>query len=112
MARSLLKPEPYTCLPWNIQASDVQAEKLRQGVEKVDLKFCLNWHFHACESETQLWQDLQRDREKFDVEFSKDKESISALAHFILLEQLDLVAADDGGQTIFGSVLKSSPKHL
>jgi len=95
-------------LRWRITAEGVQAEMERQKVDKVDLKFCLQWHANEFNTDGQLYRDITRFGE---ASFTKDKESLSALVHFMLLEHLELIA-DDGGMTVIGNALRDSPKHL
>jgi len=97
-------------LPWKISAEAVQAEMKRQEVEKVDMKFCLQWHANEFNTDGQLYKDITRTGDEKPT-FTKDKESLSALTHFMLLEHLELIA-DDGGMTVIGNALTDSPKHL
>lgn len=97
-----------TGLRWRITASAVQAELKRQDVEKVDLKFCLQWHANEFHTEGQLYRDFQG---KGEATCDKDANSLAALVHFMLLEHLELIA-DDGGMTVIGNALRDSPKHL
>jgi hypothetical protein len=80
----------------------------RQGVEKVDLKFCLQWHTHEFEREGQLYKDLTK---YGDSVFTSHTNSLAAYVHFMLLEHLELIA-DDGGMTVLGNVLNDTPRHL
>merc|ERR1740127_111700 len=53
-----------------------------------------------------------KDLTKFgDPQFTNDRNSLSALVHFMLLEHLELIA-EDGGMTVLGNVLKDSPRQL
>jgi hypothetical protein len=95
-------------LRWRINIENLHHEMMRQGVEKVDLKFCLQWHAYEFEREGPLYQDLQR---YGDSSFSDHPQALAALVHFMLLEHLELIA-DDGGMTVLGNVLKDTPRHL
>lgn len=95
-------------LRWRIDADRIKAEMDRQQVDKVDLKFCLMWHAHDCDNNGQLCKDLGRPGES---SFTKDRESLSALVHFMLLEHLELIA-EDGEMTVIGNSLKDTPRHL
>lgn len=77
-------------------------------MDKVDFKFCLQWHAFEFEREGTLYKDLTK---YGDPVFSNDSNCLSALVHFMLLEHLELIA-DDGGMTVLGNVLKDSPQHL
>jgi hypothetical protein len=112
-ARKIEPDQSFTGLNWRITADAVQAEMQRQKVDKVDLKFCLNWHQHEHEIDGELFKQIAvpTPRRKGDVSFTKDKESLSALVHFMLLEQLDIIS-NDGSPTVFGEALRNSPKHL
>mmetsp|Transcript_50726 Transcript_50726/g.117800 ORF Transcript_50726/g.117800 Transcript_50726/m.117800 type:complete len:761 (+) Transcript_50726:91-2373(+) len=95
-------------LRWRIDSKAVEEEMRRQEVDKVDFKFCLQWHAHEFHNEGQLYKDIK----KFgDPTFSNDMNSLAALVHFMLLEHLELIA-DDGEMTVLGNVLKDSPRHL
>merc|ERR1740127_180466 len=53
-----------------------------------------------------------KDLTKFgDPQFTNDRNSLSALVHFMILEHLELIA-EDGGMTVLGNVLKDTPRHL
>jgi len=80
----------------------------RQHVDKIDFKFCLQWHAHEFHNEGQLYKDVTKFGEPT---FSNDRFSLAALVHFMLLENLELIA-DDGGMTVLGNVLKDSPRPL
>lgn len=110
-------PKPVEIIPdatggkrlrWRITKDALDAEMRRQGADKVDLKFCLNWHAEAFNNEWDLFKDLQKFGE---ATFTKDQNSLSCLVHFMLLEHLELIA-DDGGMTVIGNALKDSPRHL
>jgi len=95
-------------LRWRITQEALDAEMTRQGTDRVDLKFCLNWHAEAFNNEWELFKDLSKYGES---SFTKDQNSLSCLVHFMLLEHLELIA-DDGGMTVIGNALKDSPRHL
>jgi len=95
-------------LRWKIEADAVKQEMQRQGVEKVDFKFCLEWHAHEFHVEGQLYKDMTKFGEPT---FSNDTESLAAIVHFMLLEHMELIA-DDGGMTVLGNVLKDVPRNM
>lgn len=95
-------------LRWRIHIDLLQLEMLRQNVEKIDLKFCLQWHAHEFEKEGRLYKDLTIPGE---ATFSDHPLALAALVHFMLLEHLELIA-DDGGMTVLGNVLKDTPRRL
>jgi hypothetical protein len=95
-------------LRWRITKEAVMLEMERQRVEKVDLKFCLQWHANDFNNDGQLYKDITKYGE---ATFTKDRESLAALVHFQLLEHLELIA-DDGVMTVIGNALSNSPKHL
>mmetsp|Transcript_104029 Transcript_104029/g.323462 ORF Transcript_104029/g.323462 Transcript_104029/m.323462 type:complete len:749 (-) Transcript_104029:78-2324(-) len=95
-------------LRWRILQESVGEEMRRQEVDKVDFKFCLQWHAHEFHNEGQLYKDLKKYGEPT---FSHDTNSLAALVHFVLLEHLELIA-DDGAMTVLGDVLKDSPRQF
>jgi len=95
-------------LRWRIETKGVEAEMQRQGVEKIDFKFCLQWHANEYHTEGQFYKDITKFGEPT---LSNDVNSLAALVHFMLLEHLELIA-DDGGMTVLGDVLKDTPRHL
>jgi len=104
----VIQPEITQGLCWKVKAAAVKAEMARQGVEKVDFKFCLNWHSHEFENEGQLMKGLTDGGAST---CDADLRSLSALVHFIVLEKLDLIS-DDGAATVLGDVLKQTPANL
>lgn len=107
-ANCVIKPGQIKGLRWRIDNQMVQAEMQRQGADKIDLKFCLQWHADAVHNEGQLCKGLEQPGE---CSFTKDRESLSALVHFMLLEQVGLIA-EDGEMTVIGNSLKDTPRHL
>jgi hypothetical protein len=95
-------------LRWKINKEALDAEKVRQGRSKVDMKFCLTWHHNEFQTDGQLYKDLN----KFgDNTHANDRDCLSAMVHFMLLENLELIA-DDGSCTVFGEALKDAPSRL
>jgi len=95
-------------LKWIVSKEKLQAEMKRQERTEVDLKFCLTWHTHEFNNDGELVTELT----KFGPSsYSEDKDCLSATVHFMLLEHLEIIAGD-GNATVFGNVLKDSPKHL
>merc|ERR1712107_891089 len=47
-----------------------------------------------------------------DPKFSADANSLAALVHFMVLENLELISSEDGGMTVLGNVLKDTPRQL
>jgi len=107
--QTLLQPKKLKKgLRWRITKDAVDSEMRRQGVDKIDFRFCLRWHAHEFELEGQFYKDIT----KFgDPIVTNDQASIAAVVHFMLLEHLELIS-DDGGATVLGNVLKDSPRHL
>lgn len=105
----VIMPHMKGGLKWNITASAVKAELHRQGVDRVDFKFCLNWHAHEFENEGPLMRGLTQHGYPTS---SPDENSLAALVHFMLLEHLELIDRDEGGATVLGSALKDTPRNL
>mmetsp|Transcript_45280 Transcript_45280/g.105693 ORF Transcript_45280/g.105693 Transcript_45280/m.105693 type:complete len:759 (+) Transcript_45280:77-2353(+) len=105
----LIQPDIQQGLRWKITSQSVKAEMARQGVEKVDFKFCLNWHAREFEQDGPLMQGI---KEPQPPSFDNDLHSLSALVHFLVLEKLDLISAEDGGATVLSDVLKDTPRTL
>merc|ERR1719264_377228 len=76
----------------------------RQGSNRVDYKFCLNWHAHECEKEGPLIQNVTQDGFP-----SADNhiECLAALVHLMVLENLGMIS-EDAGMTVLGDVLKDT----
>lgn len=104
----IIQPRIPKGLRWNINQEAVEEEMRRQGVTKVDFKFCLQWHSHQFEIDGPLMRGVTRDGYPT---ATNDINSLSALVHFMVLEHLELIA-EDAGMTVFGNVLKDSPVHL
>ncbi|CAE8691263.1 unnamed protein product [Polarella glacialis] len=113
VAHRVLVPEKLTnCLRWKISADAVAAELERQGIEKVDFKFCLRWHAHEFHNDGKLIKDITgANRLKDELPDRVDKKSLAATVHFMLLEHLELIA-DDGGMTVLGDVLKDTATEI
>eukprot|EP00930_Biecheleria_cincta_P050597 TRINITY_DN3578_c0_g3_i1.p1 TRINITY_DN3578_c0_g3~~TRINITY_DN3578_c0_g3_i1.p1 ORF type:complete len:759 (-),score=134.44 TRINITY_DN3578_c0_g3_i1:56-2332(-) len=105
----LIQPKIEKGLRWNIQLEAVEKEMQRQGVQKVDFKFCLTWHAHEFETDGPLMRGIT---EPGGPVYSNDLPSLTALVHFIVLEKLDLISAEDGGATVLSDVLKETPGVL
>jgi len=97
-----------TVLRWRITTDALQVEMERQGVDRIDFKFCLQWHAHEYQTEGPLVQDFQKPG---DPTCSDDPLSLSALIHFMILEHLGMIA-DDGDMTVLGNQLKDFPTHV
>uniref|UniRef100_A0A7S2BM54 XPG N-terminal domain-containing protein n=1 Tax=Alexandrium andersonii TaxID=327968 RepID=A0A7S2BM54_9DINO len=96
-------------LRWNINKDAIDAEMRRQGVDKVDFKFCLNWHASEFSKDGQLMKGLTSGGFPSS---SNDTNSLSALVHLMVLEHLELIEREEGAVTVLGNVLKDTPKHL
>ncbi|CAJ1416587.1 unnamed protein product [Effrenium voratum] len=105
----IIYPQIVQGLRWKISAPAVKQEMQRQGVTKVDFRFCLNWHAYEFEHEGPLMQGLTN---AAPCTFDADLHSLSALVHFMVLEKLDLISAEDGGATVLSDVLKETPAML
>lgn len=96
-------------LRWNITSDAVQAEMKRQGVGEVDFKFCVNWHRHAIQNEGSLIRGIKG---KGPPACSNDLNSLAALVHFMVLENLELISSEDGGMTVLEDVLCETPRQF
>mmetsp|Transcript_62144 Transcript_62144/g.148228 ORF Transcript_62144/g.148228 Transcript_62144/m.148228 type:complete len:750 (+) Transcript_62144:110-2359(+) len=106
-----LTPNIEGGLSWVIEKGAVDAELKRQGCDKVDFKFCLNWHANEFHIDGPLVKDLDKQVPNA-PSFSPDQNSLSALVHFMVLEHLELIDSGDGGMTVLGDVLKDTPRNL
>jgi len=104
-----LRPKTERGLRWNITKAAVDGEMRRQGVDKVDFKFCLTWHAYEFERDGRLIKDLS---EAGEPRFADDRNALAALVHLMVLEAIELVDSEDGGMTVLGNVLKDTPKFL
>eukprot|EP00440_Ansanella_granifera_P034923 gb/GFBE01037884.1/.p1 GENE.gb/GFBE01037884.1/~~gb/GFBE01037884.1/.p1 ORF type:complete len:731 (+),score=127.65 gb/GFBE01037884.1/:1-2193(+) len=109
--RRIMKPDLKKQIRWNISAQSVAAELDRQGVSKVDFKFCLAWHAHDIETNGMLMKDNTNTWHKQDMKRITDKKAMAATVYFMVLESVELIAAD-GGMTVLGHALKDCPNHL
>lgn len=96
-------------LRWKIDDRAVYAEMQRQGCDRVDFKFCLNWHAYEFQNDGKLVTDLQTPGEP---SFTNHPNALAALVHFMVLENLELISSEDGGMTVLGNVLKDTPRNL
>mmetsp|Transcript_31504 Transcript_31504/g.67655 ORF Transcript_31504/g.67655 Transcript_31504/m.67655 type:complete len:752 (-) Transcript_31504:127-2382(-) len=103
----MLKPMITQTLRWQIQRDALEAEMARQKTDKVDFKFCLNWHAHVVDNGGGLFKSSG----KGPSTASNDVRCLSALVHFMVLENLDLIDPE-GDATVLGNVLKDSPANL
>lgn len=104
----IIKPDLNKGLRWIIEAGAVEAEMRRQDVDRVDFKFCLQWHAHEFDAGGKFIKNLQ---DPGDPVFSNDMHSLSALIHMMVLEHLELISRD-GGVTFLGDVLKDTPRSM
>lgn len=101
--------EPGKC--WSFTAEDVRDEMLRQGVQKVNLKFCLTWHAYAQENSFDLFS-VDSSTAALGPNIGKqDGNSMMALVQFMLLENLGYFT-EEGGTTVFGSALVETPPEM
>jgi len=105
----IITPKALKGLKWTIKKEAVDAEMRRQGADRVDFKFCLNWHAYEFQNDGPLIQDLLHDGVPTST---NDLHSLAALVHLMVLEHLELIASEDGGMTVLGNVLKDTPKNL
>lgn len=96
-------------LKWNIAKDQVEKELRRQNVQKVDFRFCLRWHARECQNDGPLVRGLN---EEGMPTCSDDLNSLAALVHFMVLENLDLIDRESGSVTVLGDVLKECPIRL
>eukprot|EP00929_Paragymnodinium_shiwhaense_P066490 TRINITY_DN3335_c0_g3_i1.p1 TRINITY_DN3335_c0_g3~~TRINITY_DN3335_c0_g3_i1.p1 ORF type:complete len:833 (+),score=218.37 TRINITY_DN3335_c0_g3_i1:143-2641(+) len=104
----MMKPTFHSSLCWRITEEAVQEEMMRQGVDKVDFKFCLEWHTHSLQTEGQLFKDLASQGEPH---YEKTLLCLTAIAHFKFLEHLELIASG-GIMTVLGNVMTNMPQHF
>jgi len=104
----IIKPKSPRGLRWHIDKEAIEIEKKRQGVERVDFKFCLNWHANEYTTDGPLLKGVT---EQGLPTLTHDLESLAAVVHFMVLEHLGLIA-EDAGMTVLGNVLKDSPTNL
>jgi hypothetical protein len=105
----IVQPVMKGGLKWNLVADQVAAETKRQGCDRIDFKFCLQWHAHEFETDGALIPT--REETTPNIWCSNDLNALTALVHMMVLENLELIA-DDGGMTFLGNVLKETPRHL
>mmetsp|Transcript_93488 Transcript_93488/g.248154 ORF Transcript_93488/g.248154 Transcript_93488/m.248154 type:complete len:749 (-) Transcript_93488:75-2321(-) len=105
----IIMPKELKGLKWNITKDAIDAEMRRQGVDKVDFKFCLTWHAHDFQNEGPLIQGITDDGFPMST---NDTNSLAALVHLMVLQHLELIASEDGGITFLGNVLKDTPRNL
>jgi len=103
----VMTPAINKLLRWNITKASLEAELKRQETTKVDFKFCLNWHAHVVDNGGGLFKSSG----KGPSTASNDVRCLSALVHFMVLENLDLIDPE-GDATVLGNVLKDSPANL
>jgi hypothetical protein len=104
----ILTPTIQSSLKWQIGAEAVGQEMRRQGTDKVDFKFCLQWHAHDFENDGPLIPNKNQQEHPW---AANDPNALAALVHLMVLEHLELIA-EDGGMTVLGNVLKDTPKNL
>lgn len=106
----VITPSIQRGLRWRINGNAVKQEMQRQGVSKVDFRFCLKWHAHEFDIEGPLVKGIADSSGH--PSFDGDLLSLNALVHFIVLEKLDLISNEDGGATVLSDVLKDTPSNL
>lgn len=105
----VLEPAISEGLRWKITKSAVHAEMQRQKVDKVDFRFCLQWHAYEYENDGPLIQGL---KDPGPIQYDGELRCLTSLVHFIVLERLDLIDAEEGAPTVLGDVLKDTPSVL
>ena len=86
--------------------SDLAIEMKRQGVDNVDIRFCLRWHAREVDiGGGPLLSALAGEANNANKE---DTTWLAAQAIFSFLESLDFFA-EDGGMTVLGDILKDTP---
>lgn len=106
----IIQPRIEEGLAWNIRHDQLEAELRRQGVDKVDFKFCLQWHAKEVDTEGPLITGITR-RALPRASQDKDCLCLAALVHFMVLERLGLIS-EDGSATVLGNVLKDTPPQF
>jgi len=104
-----IQPHIQQNLRWNVDEKAVVAEMQRQNCDRVDFKFCLNWHAHEFQNDGPLVTNLATSGAP---SFSNNTNALAALVHFMVLEHLELISSEDGGMTVLGNVLKDTPRNL
>lgn len=107
-----IMPKKRKGLRWRFTLQELSAEMARQNVDKVDFRFCLNWHANEYNIDGPLYQSLKTFGSSTVSASADDKHCLSALVHFMLLEHLELISNDDGGMTVLGDVLKDTPRRF
>ncbi|CAD7960789.1 unnamed protein product [Amoebophrya sp. A25] len=109
---------PVDAMKWCFSPQEVKAELRRQGVEVVDLTFCLRWYAYALapdrgegERESLFRPPNEDQRAPVRLPDGSDQETLAAYVYFMVLEDLDLLSPD-GGMTVLGNVLKDAPKDF
>lgn len=105
----VITPRMTSGLKWNITTAAVKAEMERQGVDRVDFRFCLKWHAKEFQDDGPLIKTLTKPGYPTS---SPDENSLAALVHFMLLERLELIDHEDGGATVLSNALKDTPQNL
>mmetsp|Transcript_98390 Transcript_98390/g.275530 ORF Transcript_98390/g.275530 Transcript_98390/m.275530 type:complete len:753 (+) Transcript_98390:180-2438(+) len=105
----IIEPEIVRGLKWNISADAVAAEMQRQGVNRVDFKFCLTWHANEYNNDGALVKGLL-DTDGYPT-MTHDLNSLAALVHLMVLEHLDYIT-EGGDMTVLGDALKDTPAHF
>ena len=94
-----------TRLGWSFTKQELMQEMKAQGVDHVDIKFCLKWHAKDTEHNGPLLKNLKAGVQPRRPD---DLNSLSAQTILTFLEALDYFAPD-GGMTVLGDVLKETP---
>jgi hypothetical protein len=104
-----VQTERGTQLKWRVTREQIQTEMKRQGVEKVDVRFCLRWHCREAEMNGPLVRNL-RSGEPQDLDVT-DPLVFQTVSILTLLEELDYFTTE-GGVTVLEDVLKDSPVFM
>jgi len=104
----IIKPDIQRRLKWDIRREAVEAEMRRQGVSRVDFKFCLTWHAHEYNNDGQLVRGLTQNGYPT---MTHDLNSLTALVHFMVLENLEYISGE-GDMMVLGDALRDSPSHF
>mmetsp|Transcript_81088 Transcript_81088/g.235223 ORF Transcript_81088/g.235223 Transcript_81088/m.235223 type:complete len:770 (+) Transcript_81088:132-2441(+) len=105
----IIRPNIQGNLRWDIRRDAIEQEMRRQGVTRVDLKFCLEWHAYEFHQDSS--QLLRGVTDPGYPTTSHDLNSLAALVHLIVLENLGYISGD-GSMTVLGDALKDCPRHF
>lgn len=114
----IITPVIKPTLKWNVTKDALDRELARQKTDRIDFKFCLNWHSFEMNDPTAPGGLILRGRGFPIWAPTNDVKCLAALVHFMVLEKLELICqeSEEGEvevcETQIGAVLKDTPTHL